>query len=283
MPGTVEYLAAHTADDVVSALADGSTAVLAGGQSLIDDLARRERPPRRVVDINGVAGFRRLTGRDGVLRVGPLVRHRAFESGTVPGPLGDLMRIIVRHIGHPPIRARGTLTGSLAYAHPAAEWPALAVTVGATICLTGPGGSRTVPAGEFFTGPFSTVRRPEELLSEARLPLLPAGTGIGYAEDRRFSVFAQAGAIAAVTVIGGVITTAAIGLLNAGPRPLRASAAESLLIGSGFSDAAITASAETAATSDAESPPPTSDRRARRDALKTVVRRALTQARENLR
>lgn len=284
MPGTVEYLAARTFDDVLSALADGSTAVLAGGQSLAIELGRADLPVRRLVDINRVAGLATLRENDGMLRVGPLVRHRAFESGRVGGALGDLMRDIVRHIGHPPIRARGTMVGSLAYAHPAAEWPALAVAVGARLRLTGPDGSRTVPAEQFFTGPFRTVRRSEELLSEVGLPVLPGGTGIGYAEDRRNTIFPQAGAIAAITVAGGVVTAAAIGLVNAGPHPLRARRAENILLGSGFSDAAVTAAAETAAHTDADLPHSGHDhRRARRNALKTLVRRALSQARESSR
>ncbi|HWS38013.1 MAG TPA: FAD binding domain-containing protein [Actinoplanes sp.] len=283
MPATVEYLAAQTVGDVLSALADGSTAVLAGGQSLATELGRADLPVRRLVDINRVAGLATLRQGDGVLRVGPLVRHRAFESGRVGGPLGELMHLIVRHLGHPPIRARGTMVGSLAYAHPAAEWPALAVTVGARLRLTGPDGTRTVPAAEFFTGPFTTVRRPEEMLTEVTLPVLPDGTGVGYAEDRRFTIFPQAGALAVVTVAGSRVTAAAIGLVNAGPRPLRATVAERALLGGTLCDAAITAAAETAADTDADLPPTGHDhRRARRNALKTLVRRSLTQARSRL-
>ncbi|SDS51624.1 FAD binding domain-containing protein [Actinoplanes derwentensis] len=280
MPRTVEYLAARTVDDVLSALADGSTAVLAGGQSLAVELGRADLPVRRLVDINHVAGLATLRQSDGVLRVGPLVRHRVFETGRVGGALGDLMRDVVRHIGHPPIRARGTMVGSLAYAHPAAEWPALAVTVDARLRLTGPDGTRIVSAEDFFTGPFTTVRRPEELLAESILPVLPAGTGVGYAEDRRFTIFPQAGALAIVTVTEGRVSAAAIGLVNAGPRPLRAPAAERVLLSCGLSDAAITAAAETAADTDADLPLTGHDhRRERRNALRTLVRRALTQAR----
>lgn len=283
MPSTVEYLAAHTVDDVLSALADGSTAVLAGGQSLATELGRADLPVRRLVDINRVAGLATLHQGAGVLRVGPLVRHRTFESGRVGGPLGELMHLIVRRLGHPPIRARGTMVGSLAYAHPAAEWPALAVTVGAHLRLTGPDGARTVPAAEFFTGPFTTVRRPEEMLTEVALPLLPGGAGVGYAEDRRVTIFPQAGALAVVTVTGGRVTAAAIGLVNAGPRPLRALAAERILLGGMLCDAAITVAAETAADTDADLPRTGYDhRRDRRNALKTLVRRALTQARSRL-
>ncbi|GIM91139.1 FAD binding domain-containing protein [Paractinoplanes toevensis] len=268
----VDYVAAGSYDEVRAALADGDASVLAGGQSLVHDLARRTALPRRLVDINRVTELATLTETDGVLRVGPLVRHRVFESSAVGGALGDLLRLVVRNIGHPPVRARGTMLGSLAYAHPAAEWPVMAVTVGADIDLTGPDGTRTVAAERFFTGPFTTVRRPEELLAEVRLPVLPAGTGTGYAEDRRGpGIYPEAAVLAAVTVVDDVITAAAIGLVNAGPCPIRARQAERVLIGTSFSDSAIIAAADAAVRLDAEFAP---------HALRALTRRALTQARE---
>jgi carbon-monoxide dehydrogenase medium subunit len=274
-PACVEYLAAASVDEVLDALSDGTTEVLAGGQSLILEMSARDEPPRRVVDINGMDGLDTLSEDDGMLRVGPLVRHRAFESATVGGPLGDLMRLVVCNIGHPPIRALGTMLGSLAHANPAAEWPAVAVTARAELTLTGPDGSRTVPAEGFFTGPFSTVRRPQEFLSEVRFPVMPGGTGTGYAEDRRVTVYPQAATMAAVTVTEGVVRAAAIGLVNAGPCPVRAHAAENVLLGETLSDAAIGAAAEAAAQIDAADNP----RRARKT-FHLLTRRALTQARE---
>lgn len=251
----MEYIPATTVTEVLTALADGRTCVLAGGQSLVLEMARQNVHPRRVVDINRVAEFDVLREDGGALRVGPLVRHRMFESGAVAGALGDLLRVVVRHIGHPPIRARGTMLGSLAYAHPAAEWPVVALILGATLSLRGPDGCRTVPVERFFTGPGTTARRPDELLAEVRLPLLPPGTGAGYAEDRR-----------------GPGIWAAIGLVNAGPCPVRARAAERALIGTAFSDTAITEAARAAARE-----VPDADRQR---AIQVMTRRALTQARE---
>jgi carbon-monoxide dehydrogenase medium subunit len=281
MPAALDYLAANSVDDVLAALASGDTAVLAGGQSLVPEVTRQETAFRRVVDINPVAALDTLTEADGVLRVGPLVRHRVFESQAVGGPLGRLLRAVVCHIGHPPIRARGTMLGSLAYAHPAAEWPVVAVTLGAEVVLRGSGGCRTLRAADFFVGPFTTARRPEELLIEARLPVLPASTGTGYAEDRRVTVYPQAAAMAAVTVTDGIVSAAGIGLVNAGPCPVRAGAAERVLIGGAFSDAAINAAAEAAAEVDAAAHPAVTGR-PRGRAVYTLVRRALTQAREGL-
>lgn len=281
-PAQFDYVAARSPDDVVAALADGTTHVLAGGQSLVLEMNFRSVRPRRLVDINGVAGFGDIALDPAVLRVGPLVRHRAFESDAVPGPLGVLLRRVAHHIAHPPIRARGTMAGSLAYAHPAAEWPALAAALDAEIELRGPGGSRVVRAGEFFTGPFRTARRPDELLAEVRLPLLPAGTAVGFVEHRRTRAsFAQLAALAAVTVADGRVVTASVGLVNAADRPVRATAAEAALIGRALDDDAIADAARAAARDDADpGPQPYADIAYQRHAVAVLTRRALTQARD---
>ena len=279
-PAPFDYVAARSADDVVAALADGDTHVLAGGQSLVLEMNFRTARPRRLVDINRVAGFDRLAHDDAVLRVGPLVRHRAFESGAVPGPLGALLGRVAHHIAHPPIRARGTMLGSLAYAHPAAEWPTVATALGAELELLGPHGRRVVSAGDFFTGPFATARRPDELLVEARLPLLPAGSTVGFAEHRRtHASFAQLAVVAAVTVTGGRVVSASLGLVNAADRPVRARAAERALIGRPLGDTGIAEAARAAAEQDADPrPQPYADVAYQRHVVAVLTRRALTEA-----
>ena len=141
-PAAFDYLAVHTPQEAVSALAENpeETRILAGGQSLVLDMNYRRERPARLVDINGVAELDRLEVSDKTLRVGALVRHRSFEEPVVTGPLGRLLSRVSHYVAHPPIRTRGTMIGSLAYAHPAAEWP------------TGPGrpprARRPPPAGQ---------------------------------------------------------------------------------------------------------------------------------------
>jgi carbon-monoxide dehydrogenase medium subunit len=281
-PAPFDYVAARDADDVVTALTAADTHVLAGGQSLVLEMNFRAARPRRLVDINGVAAFDRLSHDDAELRVAPLVRHRAFESDMVPGPLGVLLKRVAHHIAHPPIRARGTMLGSLAYAHPAAEWPAVATALGAELELRGPQGTRVLTAEDFFRGPFDTARRSDELLVEARLPLLPAGCAVGFAEHRRtHASFAQLAVLAAVTITDGGTASASVGLVNAGPRPIRARAAEAVLVGRPLDDAAIAGAAQAAADQDAEPrPQPYADIPYQRQVVAVLTRRALTQARD---
>jgi aerobic carbon-monoxide dehydrogenase medium subunit len=277
-PPPFDYVAARSAEEAVDRLAagGGDAQVLAGGQSLLLELNFRTRRPSVLVDINRVRGFDRLDAIGGVLRVQPLVRHRAFERPVVDGPLGVLLARMARHVAHPPIRARGTMLGSLAYAHPAAEWPALAVTLDAELDLLGLDGRRTVLAGDFFTGPFTTERRPTELLVEARFPVLPREARIGFVEHRRTQAsFADLAAIAVLTVHDGHVTDARIGLVSAADRPVRAYAAERYLVGRAFhafGDAGLVAATEDAA------PDGRADLDDRRPAIAVVVRRALEQA-----
>src|SRR5438309_1975303 len=105
-----------------------------------------------------------------------------------------LLRAAVAHVAHYQIRNRGTVGGSLAHADPAAELPGIAVTCEAEIAVVGAAGARTIPAAEFFTGPLTTVLRPDELVTELRLPSWPAERRWAFREfARRQGDFALAG------------------------------------------------------------------------------------------
>ena len=162
------------------------------------------------------------------------------------------------------------------------HWPTVATALGAELELLGPHGRRVVNAGDFFTGPFATARRPDELLVEARLPLLPAGSAVGFAEYRRtHASFAQLAVVAAVIVTGGRVVSASLGLVNAADRPVRARAAERALIGRPLGDTGIAAAARAAAEQDADPRPgPCADVAYQRHVVAVLTRRALTEARD---
>ncbi|TKK78917.1 molybdopterin dehydrogenase [Herbidospora galbida] len=279
-PAAFDYLAPRTVAEALDALAAGAQ-VLAGGQSLLLEMHLQRVHPDLVADINRIPGLDALTVSDGTLTVGALVRHRAFASpGAVPGPLGDLFGRAVGYIAHPPIRTRGTMAGSLAWAHPASEWCALAVALDAVVELRSTRGTREVPAGEYFRGPFQTAREPDELLTAVRYPLLAPDTGVAFTEHRRtgFS-FAQVAVGAALTTRDGVITEARIGLANCADRPLRAHAAERALVGAEVSSWAFAAAGETAAEQDAAPvPEPYADVDYRRQVIAVLVARTLREA-----
>jgi aerobic carbon-monoxide dehydrogenase medium subunit len=297
-PPPFDYVAARSAGDVLAALAEDGAQVLAGGQSLMLEMNYRRARPRLVVDVNRVPGLDRVDRTDGGWRIGPLVRHRAFEQppdrtpreaaapreagATGRGPLGELLGRVVRHIAHPPIRARGTMAGSAAYAHPAAEWPGVLVALDGRLELAGVRGSRTVAAGDFFRGPFVTDRRPDEFLAAIHLPDLPAGTRVGFVEHRRtHASFAELAVVVALTLEEDRVATAAIGLINAADRPVRARTAEQELVGRPLTDDVLAAAGRAAGEDDADPrPQPHADLRYQRHAVAVLTRRALAQARD---
>jgi len=175
-PAPFVYHAPKTVDDALANLAefgpqDGR--VLAGGQSLIPMMAFRMARPAHLIDINTVAGLDRLAVEGSVLSIGACVRHAAFHGPVVEGPTGPLLSRVVRDIAHYPIRLRGTFCGSLAHADPASEWCLAAVTLGAEIVAMSRRGRRVMAADDFFEGMMATALAEDELLLEARLPLLP--------------------------------------------------------------------------------------------------------------
>lgn len=194
------YARPSSVDDAVAELAraGGEGKVLAGGQSLVPVLAMRLARPAVLVDINAVAGLDELApGRDALgrdaLEVGATVRQRRVEhderAATVP-----LLGLALPWVGHRELRSRGTVCGSLAHADPAAELPAVAACLDATLEVAGPSGRRTLRAREFFTGALATRLEAEELLVRASFPAAGPGEGFGFAEfARRHGDFALAG------------------------------------------------------------------------------------------
>src|SRR3954471_20417326 len=206
--------------------------ILAGGQSLVPIMAFRMAEPAHLVDINGVIGLDRLSIDGNELSVGALVRHSAFHRPVVEGPLGRLMSEVAHGIAHYAIRSRGTLCGSLAHADPASEWCLVAATLGAKLVVKSNRGDRTVIADDFLSGIMSTSLAEDELLAEARLPLLPEATRFGFYEfNRRAGDFAMAAALVTYQVEGGLIIEPHIGVGGAEAKPRRIAEAELALEG----------------------------------------------------
>jgi aerobic carbon-monoxide dehydrogenase medium subunit len=260
-------------------LAPAGGRVLAGGQSLVPLMAFRLACPAHLIDIQAVCGLDRLAVEEGGLRIGALVRHAAFHRPVAAGPLGALLATVAHHVGHYPIRVRGTFCGSLAHADPAAEWCLVAATLGAELAAIGGGGERRLAAAEFFRGVMETALHPDELLAAAHLPLLPATARFGFAEfSRRAGDFAQAMALAVLRIEDGVVVAPRVGVGGAEPIPRRIAAAEAVLAGERPSEAALRRAAEAAAAAIDPLEDPQADAPYRRELVAAMVARALRQA-----
>ena len=144
--------------------------VLAGGQSLIPSLNMRLASPELLVDIGGLAFLKEIGEAGQGLRIGALVTHAELEKSPHVARRVPLLAEAARHVAHPAIRNRGTLGGSLALADPAAEYPAVALALEATLVLQGREGERRVAAQAFFRGLFETDVRPGEIVAAAEFP-----------------------------------------------------------------------------------------------------------------
>jgi carbon-monoxide dehydrogenase medium subunit len=233
-PAPFEYMPApdlETALEVLGA-SDGEAKALAGGQSLVPMLNLRLARPSTVIDINGI-GLDMIERHGDRLSLGALVRHRTLEGDGAVAERAPLLAAAARLIGHPPIRVRGTLGGSLAHADPAAELPTAAVALDAVMQLASAGGGRRrVPAVEFYVGPFMTTIRDEELLIGIDVPL-HGEHGCAFEQVAiRAGDFAVVGVAATVRRDAeGRVEVVRIAVGGAGAVPVRASAAERLLLG----------------------------------------------------
>jgi carbon-monoxide dehydrogenase medium subunit len=281
-PAPFAYHAPKTVDDALANLAefgpqDGR--VLAGGQSLIPMMAFRMARPAHLIDINKVAGLDRLAVENGVLSIGACVRHAAFHRPVTAGPTGVLLSRVVRDIAHYPIRLRGTFCGSLAHADPASEWCLAAATLGVEIVVASRRGRHVIAADDFFEGMMTTALVEDELLLEARLPLLPPGTRFGFYEfSRRAGDYALAMALVTFRLQDGAIAEPRIGIGGAEARPRRIALAESVLAGRQPDAQSFRAAAEAAADAVEPMEDIHADAEFRLDLVRAVTRRALEQA-----
>ena len=231
----------------------GEARVLAGGQSLVPLLNLRLAYPEVLVDLNRVEGLSYIRDEGGRLCIGAMTRQREAEFSGLLAERCPLVVEALAQVGHPAIRNRGTVGGSLAHADPVAELPCVMTALEAEFVAAGPGGERVVGAGEFFLAPYETALSPGEILVEVRIPLVPAPVSASFVEfSRRHGDFALAEA-AVVLEGNGVLTGARV--VAAGPAwtPSRLAEVERLVAAAGVAG---------------------TDRAARRDLLEEVERTA---------
>src|SRR6201996_4471082 len=281
-PAAFRYHTPKTIDEAVALLAEVAAEdgrVLAGGQSLVPTMAFRLAKPGHLIDINGVAALKRIAVENGKLVIGACVRHAAFHQPVCEGPLGTLLADVVRHIAHYPIRNRGTFCGSLAHADPASEWCLVLAALDGEVLAKSARGERVIAARDFFKGVMSTALADDELLVEARLPLLPAGTRAGFYEfSRRAGDFALAAAIAAYSLEAGKIAAPRVAIGGAEVKPRRLGQGERVLLGATPGDVAFRAAAEAATAAIEPMEDIINPAEFRRDLVLAVTRRALERA-----
>ncbi len=303
-PAPFEYKAPATTDEAVDLLAEHGwdAKPLAGGQSLVPAMNFRLAQPAVLLDLNridelayirtvnsagaenGLGGSNVPEGNGGGgavgLRIGAMTRQSTLERSAAIVAHSPLLAAALPYIGHPQIRNRGTIGGSIAHADPAAELPAIAVALGAELTIRNSEGERRVAAAEFFQGLFSTALGPNDLLVEVEIPAWPAGTGWSFQEvARRHGDYALVGVAATLRLAGDVCEAARMVFLSVGGGPVVASNAEASLVGRTLDERRIAEAARLAASEDID---PVNDIHAsvayRRHLAEVLARRALHEA-----
>jgi carbon-monoxide dehydrogenase medium subunit len=280
-PPKFDYHAPTTVDEALALLGryGGEAKLLAGGQSLMPLLNFRLSRPAALVDLNRIPALAYIRETDGQVAFGAMTRQRTIEFSPVVKAKLPLLTEATRWVGHLPIRSRGTIGGSIAHADPSAEYPAVLAALDGEVRARGPGGERTLRAGDLFQTYLTTSLEPDEILTEVRLPAMPAGAAYAFEEfSRRHGDFAIVGIAAIVVVDRGRCRDARLATAGAGPVPVRLRAAEEILVQEGVGERAIAAAAARAA----ELVSPDSDLHAsadyRRNLTRVLTGRALTRA-----
>ena len=245
-----EYASPTSVSEAVALLAshDGEAKPLAGGQSLVPMMAFRVASPSLVVDLRKLAELRQIRISDAGVTLGAMVRWREILDDVRLRTAQPLLVAAVEHVAHYQIRNRGTAGGSIAHADPAAEMPGVVLTCDAKIAVAGKDGDRVIDAVNFFEGPLMTALKPDEIITEIRLPAWPAKRRFGFQEfARRRGDFALAAALLFYDDDGGKARNAHVGAIGVGDTPLRLPAVEQVLNGSAIDEATIT-KAEAAAS-----------------------------------
>lgn len=260
--------------------------ILAGGQTLMATLNMRLSEPALLIDIGSLAQLKGIAiqrgGAGDVLRIGALVTHTGIEQSELVAAHAPMLSEAAPHIGHRAIRNLGTLGGSLAYADPAAEWPACALALEASIVLSSARGERRIPAADFFAGLYTTAAEPDEIVAACEFPLATRPARHDFSElARRHGDYAIVGlaATAVQTPASGSeaasLADVRLAFFAIADRPVRARRAEAILSGRPIGDETLRAAGETLAEEIGIVADLTSSSRAKQQMAAVLMRRAV--------
>jgi carbon-monoxide dehydrogenase medium subunit len=276
VPAYVEYERATSVEHALALLArfGPEARILAGGHSLIPMMKLRLAQPETLIDINGLSELNHIRVTGGELRIGALTRHAQLLDSAVAGEHFAILHDAEKVIADPIVRNWGTVGGSICQADPSEDLSGTFAALKASMVIQGQDGSRSVPAREFFTGPYETVVAPGELLTEIRIAIRPGGGSAYEKVGRRVGDWPVGAAAAAIWLAGDTIAEAGIGLTAVGARNFAAAEAEDMLRGAPPTEAILARAGELAG----EHCRPSSDQRGPADYKRHLARELTTRA-----
>jgi carbon-monoxide dehydrogenase medium subunit len=280
-PPPLRYVRPASLDDAVRVLADAGddAKVLAGGQSLVPMLNLRLARTSVLVDVTRIADLTAIGAAQGGVEIGASVRQHAAATTPLVRERVPLVARAIAHIGHPQIRTRGTVGGSIAHADPAAELAAVALALEARLRVASVRGARELDAREFFAGPYMTALEADEILVSAAFPSVAGARTALLETAHRSGDFALAGVAVSLELDGEIVRAARVAGFGVGPTPVRVEAAERALAGQRLSAEVCREAAEAAADSVEPFDGPHASASYRRRLFGVLVDRALREAR----
>ena len=236
-PASFEYHSPDTLGDALALLGslenDGvDVKILAGGQSLVPMLALRVARPEALIDLRKLKELDYIREEAGMVAIGAMTTKHAAGVSPLVEAKQPLFYAATQLVGHRQIRNRGSVGGSFAHADPASEYPAVALVLDMQMKAAGPDGERLIPAVDFFVTYMTTSLETNEILTEVRMPVLPAGTGWAIQEEaRRNGDLALAGVCVTLKKSNGVCADVKIAAFGVNPTAVRLTAAEQALNG----------------------------------------------------
>src|SRR2546423_12379402 len=231
-PAKFAYAAPASLQEAVGLLQDPDPKAIAGGHRLLPLMKLRLAQPKLLVDIGRIPGWAYIRAEDGFLAIGAMATYRQIQLSDDVQRAAPVLAEAAEEVGDPQVRAKGTLAGALAHADPAGDLPAVVLALGGSVRAVGPNGEREIDLDGFFVDMLTTQLQEREIIREVRLRVQPAGAGAAYQKfDQPASHYALTGICAIVTLNGGTIASARIGVTGVGPKAYRPTAGEQTLGG----------------------------------------------------
>ena len=279
-----DYVKAKNLDDVFASLHTykDSAQILAGGQSLLAMLNLRMANPQILIDISGINNLKGIEKSGNTLRIGALTTHNEILNSDLVRLHVPLLSQAVPYVAHLAIRNKGTIGGSLALGDPAAEYPAVALALNASLVIQNAKGERRVKAQDFFISLYRTAVQPEEVLVAVEFPIAASNQKFVFMElARRMGDYAMVGLALALTMDGKTIRECAISLMAMDDKPILAPSAMKSLTGQQIQSESIL-QAQNALEKDLDPPGDLQANAATKKHLaRVLLSRALTQAGES--
>lgn len=226
--------------------AKGGGKLLAGGHSLIPLMKIRLAAPTALIDLGGIRELSGIKQSGDTLSIGSMTTYQEIEASDAVRKGAPVLAEAAHEVADVQVRNKGTIGGSLAHSDPAGDLPAVALALEAEIVARSARASRTIPADRFFRDLLTTALRPNEVLTEIRVPVAKGKTGSAYFKlANKASHYALVGVAAVLEVdSGGTCTKARIGVTGSGPYARRSRRAERILEGKKLTDSVVNRAAE---------------------------------------